>query len=89
MDIIVYTLVSRGGGIDGMDASDKPGRVTAAYATRLEAERDRNLPWSTIEPVVVDPDKVIEDAKKKLTPIEQLFCLPIKSTIKRGAQCRP
>jgi hypothetical protein len=76
MDTIVYTLVSKGGGIDGRDHTDKGGDVTKAYLTRQEAEKDPNLPWNTIKPEVVDLDELGKTTLRKLGPVERLavFC---------------
>ena len=82
MDMIVYTLVSKGGGVDGLDSSDKGGKVTHAFTTRLEAEKSKALPWSTLEPIVIDADKVAKEAIAKLSPVERLFVVPY-ATLKR------
>lgn len=70
-DKIVYLLVTRPGGMDGMDPNAKGGPFRA-YWTRKEAEDDRNLPWCDIVPTVIDPDAVRSAALAKLTPVERL-----------------
>lgn len=69
---IVYMMLSKGGGIDGMDRDDKPDKLLGAYLTRQEAEKDPNLAWRNIEPVVVDFDAIRTSAIKKLNAIDKL-----------------
>jgi len=71
-EVIVYTLITNGGGIDGMDHTDKGGKMTHAFLTRGEAERCPNLPWCTINPIVADLRETAKNALAKLTPIERL-----------------
>jgi hypothetical protein len=71
-DIIVYQLVSKGGGMDGMDSSFKGGTITAAYFTRYEAEGSKNLPWNNIVPIVVNIKQAKKAALDKLNPIDKL-----------------
>ena len=71
-DTIVYTLVTKGGGIDGMDHPDKGGKMTHAFLTRGEAEKCPNLPWCDLLPGVVDLGEVAKAALAKLTPVERL-----------------
>lgn len=80
MDTIIYTLVSKGGGIDGRDHTDKGGNVTRVYATREQAEKGDNLPWNNIVPIVVDLDKVAKEALASLTPVQR-FALARTSRI--------
>ena len=71
-DTIVYTTLANGGGIDGMDRSDKGGNVTGAYLTKEEATKNPNAPWNTVKPIVVDLDEVAEGALKKMDPVTRL-----------------
>ena len=71
-EVIVYTLVGNGGGIDGMDHTNKGGEIRAAYLTRDEAENDKRAPWCKINPIVLDLDKAKSHAKAKLDPIDKL-----------------
>lgn len=71
-DTIVYTLIGKGGGVDGRDHTDKPGRLNKAYLTRQQAEKDPNVAWSDIKPEVVDLAKQASAALDKLDAIDQL-----------------
>lgn len=71
-DTIVYTLVSKGGGVDGRDHTDKGGHVTKAYLSREAAEKDPNLPWHDIKPEVVDLEAAAKKVIASLGPIERL-----------------
>ncbi len=71
-DTIVYCLIAKGGGVDGMDHTDKGGRITKAYLTRTQAEKDGNLPWNTIEPRVYDLDEELRKLLRTLDPVQRL-----------------
>lgn len=71
-DTIIYTLVSKGGGIDGRDHTDKGGNVTHAFFTREDAEKCPNKPWNDIKPVVVDLKEMAEKVIAGIGPIERL-----------------
>lgn len=70
-DTIVYLAISKGGGIDGMDGSPG-GNITAAHLTRVEAEKNPNLPWNDIKAEVFDLEKVAKEAWAKLNPVDRL-----------------
>jgi hypothetical protein len=81
MDKIIYTLITKGGGVDGRDFMDKGGHVIAASYDRKDLEKNKNLPWCDIVPQVVDTDKAKKVALAKLSPIDKLVLeLP---TVKR------
>ena len=65
---VVYLRVSKPGGQDGGDFSDKGGIVTGAFVD----ETDAQCPWSTVRPEAVDLDSVRKDAIAKLSPLERL-----------------
>lgn len=71
-EIIVYQLVSIGGGIDGTDHTDKGGKVLEAYKTRQEAEQSKVKPWCKIEPIVVDMQQAKKLAMFKLSALDKL-----------------
>lgn len=72
MDTIVYTTVSKGGGIDGMDRSDKGGNITGAYLDKQKAIKNPNAPWNTVCPIVVDLEDLAEKTLAKLDPVARL-----------------
>jgi hypothetical protein len=72
MDKIIYTLVSKGGGVDGRDFTDKGGKVIAASYERKDLEKNKNLPWCDIVPQVVDIEKATKSALAKLSPVDKL-----------------
>lgn len=71
-DIIVYTTVSKGGGIDGMDHTDKGGNVTGAYLDKQKAIQNPNAPWNIVCPIVVDLDELATKTLTALGPVERL-----------------
>jgi hypothetical protein len=71
-DTIVYTTVSNGGGIDGMDHTDKGGNVTGAYLDKLKATKNPNAPWNTVVPIVVDLEELAKATLRKLDPVARL-----------------
>lgn len=71
-DTIVYTTISKGGGIDGMDHTDKGGRVTGAYLDKGKATKNPNAPWNNVVAVVVDLEEVAKDAIKAMDPVTRL-----------------
>jgi len=73
-DKIVYVKVSKAGGIDGRDTSDKGGTVLAASYIESYLQADA---WSYIEGRVVDIETTKKIAKIKLTPIERLALLGV------------
>lgn len=71
-DTIVYTTVSKGGGIDGMDHTDKGGKVTGAYLEKDSAVNNPNRPWNNVVPVVVDLDDLALKTLNGLDPVARL-----------------
>ena len=71
-DTIVYTTVSKGGGIDGMDHTDKGGNVTGAYLDKQKATKNPNAPWNTVVPIVVDLEELAKKTLAKLDPVARL-----------------
>ena len=71
-DTIVYTTVSKGGGIDGMDHTDKGGNVTGAYLDKQKATKNPNAPWNTVVPIVVDLGELARTTLAKLDPVARL-----------------
>lgn len=71
-DTIVYTTVSNGGGIDGMDHTDKGGNVTGAYLDKQKATKNPNAPWNTVVPIVVDLEELAKKTLAKLDPVARL-----------------
>jgi hypothetical protein len=65
--------------VDGLDHTAKGGKVIRAHFSRASAENDPIAPWCKIEPVMIDPSKVLKTATGKLSPIELLV---IKSKVK-------
>ncbi len=71
MDVIVYTLVTNAGGVDGRDHTDKGGVITLATLEKKEAEKKKNG-WNTLVPTVVDLDELGKKVLKSLPPVERL-----------------
>ncbi len=71
-DTIVYTTVSNGGGIDGMDRNDKGGNVTAAFLDKTSAIKNPNAPWNTVVPIVVDLEELALKTLNGLDPVARL-----------------
>lgn len=71
-DTIVYTAVSKGGGIDGMDRSDLGGNVTAAFLDKQAAAKNPNAAWNTIVPIVVDLEDLALKTLNGLDPVARL-----------------
>ena len=72
MDKIIYTLVTKGGGVDGLDFTDTGGKTVLATFSKEEAENSSKKPWCDIVPVIVDVDKAKKDALAKLSPVDKL-----------------
>ncbi len=70
-DRIVYLLVTNPGGIDGMDASDKGGRIVDASFEKSDIESALNG-WYRLQTCVVDEDASKREALKKLSPVDRL-----------------
>lgn len=71
-DTIVYTTVSKGGGIDGMDHTDKGGNVTGAYLDKDKAKNSPNKAWETVLPIVIDLEETAKDFLKTANPVLRL-----------------
>ena len=78
-ECIVYQLITNPGGVDGLDHTAKGGKVVRAHFSRASALEDPGAPWCKIEPVMIDPAKVLKTATGKLSPIELLV---IQSRVK-------
>jgi hypothetical protein len=86
MDTIVYTLVTKGGGMDGMDNTDKGGKVTHVFIDKKAAEKCKNLPWCDIKPVVVDLAELADKHFKSLDPMTTLAIANSPQVLKKFAQ---
>lgn len=73
MDKILYTLVTEGGGCDGMDFKDKGGKVVMASFSTNAVERKKGMDTRyRIEKSVIDDTEVRREALKKLSKVECL-----------------
>lgn len=80
-DRIVYKIVTKAGGVDGMDKNDKGGQITFASFDKAEAEKYiGNDTRYKLEKIVIDTDEVTKGAMNKLTKIEQLIVGPLISS---------
>ena len=75
MDKIVYTLVTNGGGIDGLDFTDKGGKIIAVSFSKEALQHNKNKPWCSIKAEVIDTDQVRKQALAKLDMIDKLVLL--------------
>lgn len=73
MDKIIYTLVTKGGGVDGRDHTDKGGDVIAASYDKATLQKNKNLPWCELKAEVVDIDAARKAALAKLSPVDKLI----------------
>lgn len=71
-DKIAYTLVTKGGGVDGRDHTDKGGVILAASFDKKQLEKNKNLPWCDIKAEVLDEEKAMREALRKLSPVDKL-----------------
>lgn len=71
-DTIVYTLVSKGGGIDGLDHTDKGGNVIGAHLSREQALAASNAPWADVKPEVIDLYEVARNVVTSMDPVSSL-----------------
>lgn len=69
---IVYKLISKGGGVDGRDHTDKGGRLVRAFLSRHEAETCSLAPWCEIVPEIVNLSAARAAALSKLNAIDRL-----------------
>lgn len=72
-DVIVYTLLSKGGGVDGRDHTDKAGKLMDAAYYRQTLEKSGNRAWGDIVPTVVNLKEARRKALDKLDPIDKLI----------------
>jgi len=72
-DRIVYKVVSKGGGVDGMDFSDKGGHTKYASFDRSDAEKHVDG-WSELRVEVIEHyEKRSERLLKDLDPVDRLI----------------
>ena len=69
---IIYKLISKAGGIDGRDHTDKGGQLMRAFLSRHEAEASGMAPWCEIVPEVVNMSTARAVALAKLNAIDRL-----------------
>ena len=84
VDKIVYTLIGKGGGVDGMDRNDPPGQLMDASFSKSDLLENQNLPWGDIKPQVVNLKEARKKALAKLDPIDKLVIGLVKSRVTRG-----
>ena len=72
VDRIVYTVVTTGGGVDGMDHTDKGGLIVLATFNKEEAVKRIGLDCRfKLVPTVVDMDDAIRSVRAKLTTYDR------------------
>lgn len=72
MDTIVYVTYSTGGGVDGLDRTDKGGQMTGAYLDKRDTEDHMIQTYNVVKPEVHDLDVVRKAVLRKLSPLERL-----------------
>lgn len=73
MDKILYTLVTEGGGCDGMDFKDKGGKVVMASFSKNAVLKKKGMDSRyRLEKSVIDDEEVKGEALKKLSKVECL-----------------
>ena len=73
-DKIVYIITSAGGGQDGLDHTDKGGRMLSAFFDREPAEKKIGHDSRYIlTPTVIDVVKARQTAIAKLDPLDRLI----------------
>lgn len=70
-DKIVYLVVTKGGGIDGLDYNDKGGKVKYASYNKQETVA-KVTPWDELKKEIIDDEEVYKAAIKKLDAIDKL-----------------
>ncbi|MBI6727452.1 hypothetical protein YA0089_27935 [Pseudomonas viridiflava] len=70
--VIVYTLISQGGGVDGRDHTAKGGDLVGAYLDEAQAKNAKNAPWCKMVPEAVDMAQAKLAALAKLNPLDRL-----------------
>ena len=74
VDRIVYTVVTTGGGVDGMDHTDKGGLIVLATFNKEEAVKRIGLDSRfKLVPTVVDMDDAIRSVRAKLTTYDRFI----------------
>lgn len=68
-DQIVYLRISKGGGVDGLDHTDKGGKVLQASFSQSDIKLDG---WSSLEKRVVTMREARKEALDKLNPLDKL-----------------
>lgn len=72
-DLIVYQVITKPGGVDGLDHTDKGGTVVnASFDKAAMTEKYGRDCRYRIEPTVIDLGQTKEAALAKLTRIEKL-----------------
>lgn len=71
MDRILYEVVTKPGGIDGKDHTDKGGTVILATFDKQQAT-DKINGWYTLTSRVINTDTAKAEALSKLTPADKL-----------------
>ena len=72
MDRIVYVLVSTGGGVDGIDSTDKGGQDLEAFFDIDSAQKSPKFHYARIDKRVVEVEDARREAIKKLNAVDQL-----------------
>jgi hypothetical protein len=70
-DVIVYTTVSIGGGVDGMDHTDKGGVVNGAFLDKKKAQ-EYGTGYNNVVPIVVDLEENAKGVLRGLSPVDRL-----------------
>jgi hypothetical protein len=70
-DSIVYLNISIGGGMDGLDHTDKGGKIMSAHVDKTAANKAKT-PWTTVEPTVQDLSEIANKIYDSLDPLQQL-----------------
>jgi hypothetical protein len=82
-DQIVYQVVTKGGGMDGMDHTDKGGKIKFASFDRAEAEKQVTA-WDELKLVAMSGQELLDLKKKvlaKLDGVEKLV-LELPATVR-------
>ena len=82
---VVYTLVTKAGGVDGLDHTDKGGKVVGVFGFEAVAKQAPNAPWCDVVPQAVDLTELAKQALKKLDPLEQYALLRRSFEAKGGS----
>lgn len=70
-DVIVYTTVSKDGGVDGRSLNDKGGVITGAFLDKGKAQ-NYGKGYNEVKPIVVDLEEVAKATLKGLDPVARL-----------------